>query len=389
MQVFKALFKIIYKMIPSLLIYLIVFILLAMMLTLFFEQPKDSFFEPAKPRIAVFNEDAPDPYTEAFIEWLSQKTEIVEIPDEREKIQDALFYRFVTYVLRIPSGFGRHIMEGNPDAVKLIRTVSPDDWSGITVDLLIERYISQSLLYIKGESSLNVKDLKTAVWQSLSYEADIRLKSGQKTETSPITYYFSYLSYSMMAIIILGITSVLSVFDQTDLWRRNLVSPIRLIQYNAQLVLGCLLFSVIVWFIMVMSSLFLGASHAPVPKLWLWSLNALVFAFSCLSLSFLLSRFIHSKAAQQSIANVLALATCFLGGVFVPQELLGETVHLLGSFTPTYWSVRAINQIDRLSSFSYHDIRAVIQSMLIQAGFTLAFLSAALAVARQKRQSHF
>ena len=40
-------------------------------------------------------------------------------------------------------------------------------------------------------------------------------------------YYFNYLSYSMFAILILGVCSVMLVFNNTNLKRRNLCSPIR------------------------------------------------------------------------------------------------------------------------------------------------------------------
>jgi len=134
-------------------------------------------------------------------------------------------------------------------------------------------------------------------------------------------------------------------------------------------------------------SLLLGARELPVMEFVLLAANALVFTLACLSLSFLISQLIKSRAVQQSIANVLALGTCFISGVFVPQELLGDAVQTLASFTPTYWYVRAVNTLDSLPVMDLQALQPVIQAMLIQLGFAVALLAVALAVVRQKRQA--
>ena len=119
----------------------------------------------------------------------------------------------------------------------------------------------------------------------------------------------------------------------------------------------------------------------------LLSANALVYTLACLGISFLISQFIRKRNVQQPIANVLSLGTCFISGVFVPQSMLGGTVQTLASFTPTYWYVRAINEIDSLSVFTSQTVQPITGYLLIQAGFVIALLAVSLAVIRQKRQT--
>ena len=38
---------------------------------------------------------------------LSRVANFVELPDETEALQDALYFRTVTYILRVPEGFYR------------------------------------------------------------------------------------------------------------------------------------------------------------------------------------------------------------------------------------------------------------------------------------------
>ena len=76
--------------------------------------------------------------------------------------------------------------------------------------------------------------------------------------------------------------------------------------------------------------------------------------------------------ALNGINNVLSLGLCFLGGVFVPLEMLGNGIVSIAQFLPTYWYSR-INGILRdygeLSSELWHTIWA---GLLIQLAFALA-----------------
>ncbi|NLB45691.1 MAG: ABC transporter permease [Clostridiaceae bacterium] len=387
MQVFNACFKVIRRNLPALLTYLFIFVFLVIMLTLFFRNPGDAVFEPVKPRIAVFQDDQGDPYAERLVSWLGQQARIIPLPDETEAIQDALFYRDVTYVLRIPAGFGARLMAGDLDGLALERTLSMDGWSGTAMDLLVERYLRLSRLYVQTLDSWSADMVSDAVQADVTAEAAVQLNAGEKKGINRAAYFFIYLAYSMMAVMVLGITSILLVFNQPDLRRRNLSAPVRLVRFNLQLMLACLVFALLTWLLMVLISLLLGARELPVMEFVLLAANALVFTLACLSLSFLISQLIRSRAVQQSIANVLALGTCFISGVFVPQELLGDTVQTLASFTPTYWYVRAVNTLDNLPVMDLQALQPVIQAMLIQLGFAVALLAVALAVVRQKRQA--
>jgi len=387
MQVFNACFKVIRRNLPSLLTYLFIFVFLVIMLTLFFRNPADAVFEPVKLRIAVFQDDLGDPYSDGLVSWLGQQARIIPIPDEKEAIQDALFYRDVTYVLRIPTGFGARLMAGDLDGLALERTLSMDGWSGTTMDLLIERYLGLSSLYVETLDAWSAEDVSDAVQADLAATAVVQLNAGEKKDINQAAYFFIYLAYSMMAVMVLGITSILLVFNQPDLRRRNLSAPVRLVRFNLQLMLACLVFALLTWLLMVVISLLLGARELPVREFLLLAANALAFTLACLSLSFLISQLIRSRAVQQSIANVLALGTCFISGVFVPQELLGDAVQTLASFTPTYWYVRAVNTLDSLPVMDLQALQPVIQAMLIQLGFAVALLAVALAVVRQKRQA--
>ena len=57
------------------------------------------------------------------------------------------------------------------------------------------------------------------------------------------SYYFNYLAYALLAVLILGISSIMMVFNNQDIKRRNSCAPVsytHLDVYKRQL-LGCFL----------------------------------------------------------------------------------------------------------------------------------------------------
>jgi ABC-2 type transport system permease protein len=80
----------------------------------------------------------------------------------------------------------------------------------------------------------------------------------------------------------------------------------------------------------------------------------------------------------------VALGFCFISGVFVPQQFLGSSVLEIASFTPSYWFVKANNQIAELTQFDFAYVEPIVSGMLIQVGFALAFFTVALVIGKKK-----
>lgn len=114
--------------------------------------------------------------------------------------------------------------------------------------------------------------------------------------------------------------------------------------------------------------------------------NTFVFTLVSLSLSMLASTFIRSANAQNAVANFLSLGLCFLGGVFVPLEMLGDTMLRVARFIPTYWYVTALDHIAGLTMFRWEDMQPIWQAYLLQLGFAVAITCVALAVGKLRSQ---
>lgn len=391
MKVFNVYFKIIKRNLPMLSIYIAVFMIFSLILSLYGGGASVNTFTETKSRVMIINKDESSPLTEGLITYISDKSVIVKPAATEEEIQDALFYEDAAYILTIPEGFSADFLSGE-HKLTLGKQTIPNSTSAIQLDMLIEKYLSEFNLYVKANGIAATDETalsKTAsmVRTDLQQEADvIWTGSAPADSVTKASYYFSYLPYSMLSIMILAVSTIMQVFARGDLKKRMQCAPTPATRINLEILLGNLCFAVIVWAFFMILNLFLTGGSITDGKLQLMMLNALVFSLTALSLSFLLGHMIHSPGAQHSVANVVALGTSFISGVFVPQELLGATVKYIASFTPTYWYVTAVGDIKSLSSFTWTDTQPIYMGMLVQLGFAAAFLVLALVFGRQKKR---
>jgi len=225
------------------------------------------------------------------------------------------------------------------------------------------------------------------VAKDLKIETKVQMKRAEQksADTGSVKYFFTYLAYVLINVIVLGVSSIMMVFNNKNLRRRNLCSPISNTSINLQILLGNIIFSTACWGLMIGISFILYRDQMLTTNATYFCINSFIFTLAVLSISFLVGILIKSKNAQSGISNVLSLGMCFLSGVFVPQELLSEDVLAMAKFTPTYWFVKANNDIGNLTNFSMDNLSPVFGYMLIEMGFAVAIVSVALVLSKRKQ----
>lgn len=385
MQVYKAFFKVIQKNRNQILIYLVVFMVLALLLTNTYNPPQDTDFTKVKVNIAFINNDGDSQLVDGLKTYLGDNANLVDIPDDTQKLQDALFFRQVEYILRVPAGFTAAMQSGQD--VQLQKTIVPDSTSNIYMDLLINKYLNTVKTYTAYLPDISQDELNQDLKKDLAKQSEVTLISNgtHSAVAKKSGYYFNYLSYSLFAILILGVSSVMLVFNDTDLKRRNLCSPIRSADMNFQMILGNLSFAILTWLVLISASFVMYGSFMFTTTGLLLLLNSFVFTLAALSISYLIGNLVKSRGAMSAISNVFALGTSFISGVFVPQELLGANVLTIASFNPTYWYVKANNEIAAAVSFNADNLGSIFTSMVLVLGFGVAVLGVTLVVIKQRR----
>lgn len=385
MKVFKTYFKIIKKQLGQLSIYVVIFMALAVVFTNTGPTTNLTDFTQSKTRVAFINEDENSILVEGFKEYLGKHSIYVELENNTDKLQDALFFRDVEYIAKIPKGFTKDILAGKNSQIE--KTVVSGSTSSIYTDMLVNKYYNTVKLYLSNYKDITQAELVKQVAKDLKVETLVHMQRAEekRADTGYLSFFFNFFAYTLICVIVLGVSSIMMVFNNKNLKRRTLCSPIKNISINLQILLGNIVYSIVCWGLMIIGSFILYKEQMLTKNALYFCINSFVFTLMVLSLSFLVGTLIKSGNAQAAISNVLALGLSFIGGVFVPQEFLSKDVIAIAKFTPTYWYVKANNAISNVTNFSMDNLSPIFSSMLIQLGFAVALLSVALVMSKRKQ----
>ncbi|WP_434796296.1 ABC transporter permease [Terrisporobacter vanillatitrophus] len=389
MQVYKAFFKVIHKNLSQISIYIVVFVVFAIALGSTKQSPNDINFEDTKVNIAFINQDEDTKIVEGLKKYLSTNTNIVSIGTTKEELQDALYFREVEYIVTIPKGFTGEILSNNTK-VNIEKTTIPNSVSEVYIDNLVNRYLNTAKKYNLALGNISQSDLVKYINKGLDYSTKVEVSTYESGYVSNIgcKNYYNYFAYSIFAILILGVTAVMLTFENKDLKMRNLSSALTMRSLNFQLVLGNISYAVVTWIIMILASFVMYKGYMLSMNGLLFLVNSFIFTLAALSIGLLISTFVKSRSAMSAAANVVSLGFCFISGVFVPQMYLGETVISIAKFNPTYWYIKANEEISVLVNFNMDNLIPIINSMLIVLGFAIAILSVTLVIMKQKKISN-
>ena len=389
MQVYKAYFKIIKSNITQLLIYVFIFLAFAIILGRVSTSPSDVNFETTKVDIAFINNDKDSKIVSNLKDYLSKNTNIEDIGTTKQDKQNALYFREVEYIVTIPKGFTDKILSGDKD-VDIEKTQIPNSTSQVFVDNLINRYLNTVSRYTSTIDNISEKDLISNVNKDLSKTTKVEVETykNDSIKNNNCNRYYNFLSYSILAVLIFGIGDVMMTFNKKDLKRRNLASAMSFSKMNFQMVLGNISFDIGSWVVMILASFIMYKTYMFTINGMLLLLNSLVFTFASLSVSLLISNFITSRDFMSAVANVIVLGTCFISGVFVPQQYLSKGVIAVAKFNPTYWYVKANDEIAVLVNYSNSNLMEILTNISIVMGFAIAVYALNLVIVKQKRISN-
>ena len=140
MIVFKTYLKIVKKCLPMILIYSAIFLFFAVMIPS--SQSNEINFEASKPLVVVLNNDENTKLLESFNKYLAENCEIVDIEDKGDSLKDALFFRQVDYIVKIPKNFTADFMNGKEPKLDIMKV--PGVVNSIYAEMIINKYFRGS-----------------------------------------------------------------------------------------------------------------------------------------------------------------------------------------------------------------------------------------------------
>jgi len=385
MPVFKLCLHIYKKNIKIMIIYFMIFIGLAFLFASSTQTNEQKGFSQTKANIAFISKDN-SPLVEGLRDSLEQVATIIDVPDEKSAIQDALYFREVSYVLRVPANYTEKFMSG--EDVLLEKTTLPNSVDAIYINLQVDQYLRLAKIYMTS-TDIDVAALAKYVAEDMNITTEVEMiqSSEGSQDQSFSMYYFNFMAYSLFSVLILGISTVLLVFNGIDVRRRNSCSPVKANSMNFQFLLANMTFSVICWSIYIVICVLFNFKNIQSGNMLLFMLNSFVFTICAASISFLIGTLVKNRQAISALANVVALGSSFISGVFVPQAILSDSVLKIASFTPTYWFVRGNDLIASMTKITGTHLNELFGFIGVELGFAIAFIALALVVGKQKQLS--
>lgn len=326
-------------------------------------------FQDSQPSIYIINQD--DHFiTENLIQYMSKQCKIVKLSYDKNAIADALFYREVSYIIRIPQGYGDDFLNGkNPQIV----IESTGDYESSYADMLLSRYLNVANLYqqIYDDGKVIIHKIN----ETLALQTDIKMATQvDTTQLSQATFYYNFMNYSLLAGCVYIICLILSSFREEAISKRIAISSMNTKKHQLILLASNSLLALFLWLIYVLLSFILvGQVMFTVHGLF-YIFNSFIFTICSLTLAFLIAHLVSNKNIINGIVNVVALGSSFLCGAFVPIEYLPDIVLKIAHILPSYWYIQGNEWIETVETFHLISLKPFFVNIGIVLVFALVFI---------------
>lgn len=340
-------------------------------------------FTSTLPNIAIVNNDQKSVLTNNLISYLSENSKVVDIENDEEKINDALFYRDVSYVVYIPKNYTNDVLKGmNPT----IDIKSTNDYTSSLEEMMLTDYLNLQNTYLK--LTTDQTKLTNYINDTLKDKSKVVLTSKVDTKSlSKVSRYFNFASYSILAVVIFIITLVLTSFKEKTVNKRIVVSSMNYKKHSGLILKSSLLYALIVWVLFsLLAIILLGKSLLNIRGLLL-ILNTLVFTLQALTFALLISSLVNNKDAIGGIVNVVALGSAFLCGAFIPSIYLPEKVVSISHIFPAYYYNNSNNLVTSLEVINLTTLKPFITNIMIMLVFMLVFIVLNNFIIKNKRKA--
>ncbi len=340
-------------------------------------------FTSTLPNIAIVNNDQKSVLTNNLISYLSENSKVVDIENDEEKINDALFYRDVSYVVYIPKNYTNDVLKGmNPT----IDIKSTNDYTSSLEEMMLTDYLDLQNAYLK--LTTDQAKLTNYINDTLKDKSEVVLTSKVDTKSfSKVSIYFNFASYSILAVVIFIITLVLTSFKEKTVNKRIVVSSMNYKKHNGLILKSSLLYALIVWVLFSLLAIILLGKSVLNTRGLLLILNTLVFTLQALTFALLISSLVNNKDAIGGIVNVVALGSAFLCGAFIPSMYLPEKVVSISHIFPAYYYNNSNNLVTSLEVINLTTLKPFITNIMIMLVFMLVFIVLNNFVIKNKRKA--
>lgn len=376
MIVFKLYWKIIKKNAFVFVVYLGIFLLVTI-LTAQSLTRNNTKYEDIKVRVALYDEDNTS-LTENIKDYLYDYVVFKDI--DRNKVDDAFFYREVEVIAIIPPGFTDKFL--NNEEVSINIKVLPESTKAFTFEQIINKYLNLVRVY---QNNNLVSDYHSEIKEILKQEASVTLPETTLENYTIVHFFYNYVAYVVFALISTIMGSIMVILKSTDIRRRNNIGRLSNRKLNLVLLLCNTLFGVGLLSVLILLSFILYKDSIFNIKTLYIIINCLIYTITIISLTYFIISLFESRQTVWAIGNVLSLGSAFITGVFIPQEFMNKGILKLAQFFPNFWYIKANDYIAEVTKFNFRVLQPAFEAFLVQIIMTVVFIILSLVISKRKQ----
>ena len=380
MTVFRIYMKIAKKNMWVILMYLVIFFGITVMFQQFARQDVENYAAESIP-VGIVDKDG-GTAARSLAAYIGRTNKVVMLEEDREALQEDLFYRNVDYIIRIPEQFMEKCILGD-DKVQV--TAVPGSYTGYYVEQQMNNFLNFARTY--GAAGFSEDEIGEAMSEREIAEVELVDFSGNAGRTPAYAYFYRYLPYLFLSVLCYVLGYILMGFRRGSLPRRMKASamPARVQTLQGLGAAGVLALGL--WGICSVAVVFLyGSDFLGNGRSGWYLLNSFVMLLCALSLAFLVGSLVKSSNALNGITNLLGLGMCFLCGVFVDMDLLSSGVRRAAQFLPVYWYENVNIILTEHGNIGGNVRMEVLGGIGIQLVFAAVFVCLTLAAAGEKNR---
>lgn len=363
MQVFKLYWKLTFSKWKTFLIYaLIYFSVFAF--TILFRNDTATHYQPSTVSIGIIDQDHSE-LSALLIDYLSE-THQVQLYDNSLQMEDALFYQQHVLTLTIPVGFEKAFLEGEGQ----LTYQSKQGLSASLASSHIQFYLENMYEQYIHHTNISLSELHETLLPILKNEVKVDFGISE-IDQSDFFASLNYLSYVMLALLTTMIGSCLIDLKEPQSYARMLASPLSAKQITFELLLGAGSFAFAIQFIFCIIIAFIFPTEFFSIQGGIAFVQLCIYTLSSYTLAIMLGHLVCLSRYPDSVLTMLSqsisLGSAFIGGAFLPQSLISDSISKVASFTPLYWYVKGNSLIQNANS------NRLISAWGILMLFTLAF----------------
>lgn len=349
----------------------------------------DGSMPEAPAAVAVIDRDG-SAVSRGLAAYLGREAELVEVADTQRALQDAVAQESVDCLLVVPAGYGDALVAAactGVEAPALESSLSTSGAAGLLAQIQAQGWLQAVYGFVDtlGATPEEAVELADQTTEAGAEASVAPVSEGTRTlqQRLALRVYLAFSEYPIFAAATVCIAVLMRTLNQRDVRERILVAPTHGFARSLQVFGACMLVSLVCWLWIGGLGLVLFGGELPwtnPDQVGVALLALLAYALFAGGVGFLLGQLGIGEEAANAIANIGGMVLSFLGGAWVGLDMMPPAVLDVARFTPSYWTVTAIDG----SIVELDSLGAALGAVGIVALFALAVVAAAVAVARAK-----